>query len=116
MNQHYVGAEQGMTDVVKVILRDLVRRPIGESIDDRELVVELEIVLRAFADRLGRIGTPPEQIAALRREAMDAAREAYVDLWLAHAREDEPEVINEHAEIAAAKKEFTALTRRASRL
>jgi hypothetical protein len=111
-----LSAERVATDVVKDILRALVTRPIGESVDDRELAIELEIVQRAVADYLRREGFAPERIAGLRYELLDVARKAYIDLWLTHAHEDETELIDEQAEIARAMEEFKSMTRFASRL
>ncbi len=111
-----LSAERVATDVVKDILRALVTRPIGESVDDRELAIELEIVQRAVADYLRREGFAPERIAGLRHELLDVARKAYIDLWLTHAHEDETELIDEQAEIARAMEEFKSMTRFASRL
>lgn len=89
--------------------RDIVRAIITAPeplLDDSERIPIVRVAIEAMARRLHSLGTEPSAVDAARTEALEAAREAYVELWIRNAYEDDGPSVDEDAEQRAALAAF----------
>ena len=82
--------------------------------DDNELIPVLRRVVDGMASRMASLQVDPDDIREAREEAWEAAREAYVRLWIRQSHEIEPGPVDEDAERRAALRAF-ALAERGER-
>lgn len=75
-------------------------------LDDSDRLAIVRVAVDAMARRLRSLGRASTDVDAARTEALEAAREAYVALWIRNAYEDEGGSVDEDAERRAALAAF----------